>query len=119
MQDEFITNMNDLKSSLLNIASILEKLVESLASDPVSKETPSESKQENVKEIPIGYSVNQIRDLLTAAEKNGHKDEIISIIKSFGAERVSHLPESSYPKVIEILRQKQFVKEDIINKIFF
>lgn len=117
MQDEFITNMNDLKSSLLNIAGILEKLAELLASDPALKKMQGETKQENVKEIPIGYSVNQIRDLLKAAAKNGHKGEIITILKSFGVERISQLPESSYLKVIEIVKQQKFVKENTITEI--
>lgn len=117
MIEEINNNIKLLQASFVNIANILEKLCDALSSEPCSKELPNKNEPSKSIVPKTNYTVNDIRKLFVAAAQNGHKDEIISVLHSFGVDRVSQLQESSFPEIIEIVKMKKIVEANILNEI--
>lgn len=97
----------------------LQKIQKALADEPAmdqgdshaAPDTPApEKSSENASEQttatvtatppPKTYTTEEVRGVLSAAAHNGHRDEVIQILKDHGAKNITELKEGDYADVV-------------------
>ena len=69
------------------------------AADP--DPAPTEAEPEESQELEAGYTLEEVRRTFNKLFKAGFKAEATEIIREFGVERLSQIPEDKYPELME------------------
>lgn len=71
--------------------------------DPIAEETETVQEEPAVEEPgeAVSYTLVDVRGKLAALNKAGKKAQVQELIKSFGVEKLSQIPEERYPEVMQ------------------
>lgn len=69
--------------------------------DPDPEPAPTEAEPEESQETERGYTLEEVRRTFNKLFKAGFKAEATEIIREFGVERLSQIPEGKYPELME------------------
>lgn len=105
---EVITGLQKIQKALANDQDAPDAAVpdasalDTSAPDTPVPETTCEQTTDTVTATPPPktYSTEEVRGVLSAAAHNGHRDEVIQILKDHGAKNITELKEGDYAEVV-------------------
>lgn len=88
----------------LNVVGDLKSLAESIETlvNAVEEKEEVEKYKEVKKEIKVQtYSLEEVRAVLASLSQAGKQVQVKSLITSFGAKKLSDIPDTQYPELLE------------------
>lgn len=95
---EVITGLQKIQKALADE----QDAPDAAAPDAAASETTGEQTAATVTATPPPktYSTEEVRGVLSAAAHNGHRDDVIQILKDHGAHNITELKEGDYAEVV-------------------
>ena len=95
---EVITGLQKIQKALADE----QDAPDAAAPDAAASETTCEQTAATVTATPPPktYSTEEVRGVLSAAAHNGHRDDVIQILKDHGAHNITELKEGDYAEVV-------------------
>lgn len=95
---EVITGLQKIQKALADE----QDAPDAAAPDAAASETTCEQTAATVTATPPPktYSTEEVRGVLSAAAHNGHRDDVIQILKDHGAKNITELKEGDYAEVV-------------------
>lgn len=85
---ELDLTLRELRESATKIISLVDDLYSLFSSKPTEDESPKEEKKK--------LTLEEVRTLLAAKSRDGYTAEVKSLLKSFGANKLSEVKEEDY-----------------------